>query len=599
MRVMPFSPMAFLRRHPLALPALLLVGAVAFSFGFVPLRSSHDEWWHLKTGQWILRNGRLPVNDIFTYTGEEIRWHNHEWLAQILFYKVFEWGGRHTIGDLRALLSFRAAVVALTFMLVAVLARVHGRGWGVAALVGVVMADISRRSISPRPPILSYLLFACFLLLLYQWKRGRLRGRWLWLLPAAMVPWANLHGMCLLGIAATGAFAAGELLEWAAARLRRRRAPFPVRRFALVSAVTLACVAAATLNPAGYHLFTLGRNFTADPILQRVIAEMLPTPGLFVRVAGPDGAQHWILGPLSISFWCTVAALALLLLWNRGRLRFGADYVLGGFFLYQGVMHWRLLPLFGIAAAAPLAWLLRSALLRVAGRRARGAQAAVFALAVLLGGLYVFAVGEPPPQTFARRNADLWRGKTHEPADYPEPMMRFIIETRLPDRMFSESNYCGYAIWRLSPEHHKLFTDNRFDVFGSRFFVLENAVLNARGAGSEFIDGRRLEKGWDGILDEWGVNFIVVSRGQPLNAAVRASGAWRLIYYFAAPGAPPATGFNIWLRNDPAFDAVVERARANWRTQNPFLPPPESLEPPPPPPSAGTPARDTDEGTRP
>ena len=114
---MPSWLPAILRRHPLALPALLLVGAVAFSFGFVPLRSSHDEWWHLKTGQWILQNGRLPVNDIFTYTGEDTRWHNHEWLAQILFYKVFEWGGRHGIGDLRALLTLRAGVVALTFLL--------------------------------------------------------------------------------------------------------------------------------------------------------------------------------------------------------------------------------------------------------------------------------------------------------------------------------------------------------------------------------------------------------------------------------------------------------------------------------------------------
>ena len=71
---------------------LLLVLGVAFSFAFTPLRSSQDEWWHLKAGKWIVENGRLPRNDIFTYTGENMRWHNHEWLAQVLFYGVHQLG---------------------------------------------------------------------------------------------------------------------------------------------------------------------------------------------------------------------------------------------------------------------------------------------------------------------------------------------------------------------------------------------------------------------------------------------------------------------------------------------------------------------------
>ena len=589
--MMPRIPEGLRARLP-AMAALLLVSAVAFSFGFVPLRTSHDEWWHLKTGQWILNHGHLPLNDIFTYTGENIRWHNHEWLSQILFYKIFEWGGRHAIGDLRALLTFRALVVALTFALVAVAARIGSRSWGVAALVSVVMADISRRAIAPRPPILSYLLFAAFLIVLMQWKRGRLRGRWLLTLPVVTVLWANLHGMVLLGIAATAAFAGGEVLEWLAMRggawRRSRRsdslrpeAPFPWRRVVLLSGVTLACIAAATLNPAGAALFTLSRKFTADPVLQRSIAEMLPTPGLIQRFTDAAGTAQWMFSPISISFWATVALLAVLFVVNRGRLRYGADYILTGFFLHQAVMHWRLLPLFAIAAAGPIAFLLRAALQRANLWHRTRMGAALFAVAGALGAVYVFAVGEPPPQTFARRNADLWRGKTHEPSDYPAPMMQFIIDTQLPDRMFSESNYCGYAIWRLSPEHHKLFTDNRFDVFGSEFFRLETAVLNALPAGVEFIDGQQLEMSWSEILDHYGVNFIVVSRGQKLNQALRDSQAWRLIYYFAQPGDPADSGFNIWLRNDPAFAAVVERARRNFRAQNPMKRPPETMAPEP------------------
>jgi len=37
-----------------------VVAAVVFVLGLAPLRSSHDEWWHLKTGKWMVEeNGRF------------------------------------------------------------------------------------------------------------------------------------------------------------------------------------------------------------------------------------------------------------------------------------------------------------------------------------------------------------------------------------------------------------------------------------------------------------------------------------------------------------------------------------------------------------
>ena len=147
---------------------------------------------------------------------------------------------------------------------------------------------------------------------------------------------------------------------------------------------------------------------------------------------------------------------------------------------------------------------------RLADRRAT--RWALLAATAILGGIFVGVIGEPPPQTFLRRNMELLRGKSFEQGDYPEPMVRFIIDTRLPDRMFSEINYCGYLMWRLSPERHKLFTDNRFDLFGSRFYPYEYTVAHGMDGGNEFANGMRVEKGWEGILDEWGVNFVVIAR---------------------------------------------------------------------------------------
>jgi hypothetical protein len=78
--------------------------------------SDSDFWWHLKTGEWIVHAGRLPVPDPFAYTtalarpayaGEElVRYFNltHEWLAQGLIYLAWRATGAGGVVLLRALL---------------------------------------------------------------------------------------------------------------------------------------------------------------------------------------------------------------------------------------------------------------------------------------------------------------------------------------------------------------------------------------------------------------------------------------------------------------------------------------------------------------
>jgi hypothetical protein len=325
-------------------------------------------------------------------------------------------------------------------------------------------------------------------------------------------------------------------------------------------------------NPSGMHIFFLGRKFTADPGLQRGIAEMLPTPAPLVRVAAQGGAV-WVWNPLYISFWASLAVLAGLVVGRRAKLPTGADYLLVGFFTYQAVMHVRLLPLYAVACGPTLAWLLADGMRRLGPQVREAARAGLPVVCAVLFGWYVFGVAEPPPQTFFRRNLDLLRGKDREEADYPTPVMKFILRVGFPDRMFSEINYCGYMIWWLSPEHHKLFTDNRFDLFGSRFYLEEATVVH----GAEKAEAR-IGRGWQEILDGYGVNFLVLSRGAPVNAKLRASGRWDEVCYWVPPDRSPREGFNVWLRRDPRFAQVKERALRAFREQWPGAPLPDDFE---------------------
>ena len=576
---------------------LLVVCFVAFSFAFVPLRGSQDEWWHLKTGQWIVQHGHLPVNDIFTYTGANLRWYNHEWLSQVIFYLVYSMAAHSTSAGLVALIAFKSTIVMLTFGIgCTFLARQRGVAWPLALLIALLGADIARRTIFVRPPIFSYAFMVVFLGILSAWKQKRLSPRWLFVLPALTILWANLHGMVILAPVLVGAYFGGELIG-ALFRVRRERngtSRFPYQTFApsaLLLAVCVLVMLCCLAQPSGYHLFFLGHNFTADPLLKTTIAEMLPTPGILTRV---DPAQPWSLHNFAVSppgfwtFWIVLGIFIVLAIWNRFRLPWTADYFLLLFFGWQAVAHWRLLPLFAIVAACSGAGLLAFFLARRSMRTQYVVSRVAAVLVPMTAVIFVGVIGEPPPETFLKRNLELAHGLAMNLVDYPTPLMDFIIKAKLPDRMFSDSNYCGYTIWRLSPEYHKLFTDNRFDLFGSEFYKLERVVVNAGTRGDEFRDGQVVKESWWEILARYDVNFLVFRPGDhpAFHRALRNSGKWIHLHDYFAPGESPLPrginpsrqGWSIWLRDEPRFADVITRATALNNEMNPGLPSPETLD---------------------
>jgi hypothetical protein len=556
----------------------------AFSFAFTPFRSSQDDFWHLKAGLLQVEHG-FPIHgpEPFSYCGPDRIWHNHEWLAQRWFYHVFATAQQ---GDLNTglfrLILFKAVIVALTFGVVAWGVARRGTGWAVAALCGVIAAEISRRTIYVRPPIFSYLLMAAFLVLLYEWKAGRLRGRWLWILPPVTVVWANLHGMVPLAFVTVGAFAAGE---WIDALLRPGpRASLSDRLISLRSsrsvwfttALLITTALATLLQPSGIGLYGLAGNFTQDPLLERTIAEMLPTRW-FIQPAA-DGS--WAFVPGFATFWIVLAVVVLLWVWNRGRLQTWADALLVLFFSYQAVMHWRLLPLFAIVAAPVLGWLLVQRVLPWLGR---WWPEPGFGVRLMGGGAVVLAVITTTVivehQTFLRRNLALSRGRVLEsPSDYPVPVVRALLAVRPPGQLYSPSNYCGWFMWWLAPEAYRTFADNRFDHFGSEFLHDELVMRMALRPGVSIIH-RPVERTWQETIAHYGIRTLALERSTRLHQRLRTWPGFRPAYIFVPPGATsPDAGWAIWVTTAEEGTTPTQALVRRFQTENPGAPAPDVIE---------------------
>src|SRR5438874_5907379 len=81
----------------LALLSLVLMG---LSFPFF-LDTSPDYFWHLKTGELVVQNGRPPFHDVFSFTAAGKGWLDHEWLSQVLIYGI-----QQTLGYAGLVLAF-------------------------------------------------------------------------------------------------------------------------------------------------------------------------------------------------------------------------------------------------------------------------------------------------------------------------------------------------------------------------------------------------------------------------------------------------------------------------------------------------------------
>src|SRR5262245_43399695 len=80
---------------PLSLRLLdwVLIGtflSLVFLLGVFPLKDT-DFWWHLRTGDWIRQNGRVPTHDLYTFAAADHPWIDLHWIFQL----ALSWGYAH------------------------------------------------------------------------------------------------------------------------------------------------------------------------------------------------------------------------------------------------------------------------------------------------------------------------------------------------------------------------------------------------------------------------------------------------------------------------------------------------------------------------
>lgn len=501
------KPSAALRLFPCLTDVAFLM-PIVFLFarmdGARSMLGDGDTGWHVRTGEWILANGRVPRQDMFSFTKPGQPWYAWEWLWDVCFAWLYHHGGLATV------VSASILVLSVTFALLYRLTLRHCGNPFFAIGATVLACAVSTLHWLARPHLFTLLFTVVLLMILDRVTEGK--TRWLWAVPLLMVLWTNVHGGFVAGLIILAGFAAGYVAQalFAIDTDERRAA---VRKAMQYGATALASAAATLVNPYGYHLHAHIYQYFSEPYHFQYVNEF-QSLNFHATTAGYLECML-LLGTLS-AIWFVMkhrefVPLVLMLGW-------------GHLALYAA----RNIPLYAIIAAPLAAQALEEMLVRL-----EGAGAPSWLRRVLAGFRDVsmeFGETDRPWRVHATSvaaiafialliSSPIASGKLkpeYDPKRYPTPGALSVLRSNLDARIFTDDEWGDYLIYQLYPAQ-KVFVDGRSDFYGQDFE-------------QKYLDLMNVKYDWEQYLQSYQVDTIVLSPATALASTIKESPHWSAVY---------------------------------------------------------------------
>jgi hypothetical protein len=470
------------------------------------LLTDSDTGWHIRTGEWILRNGRVPAVDIFSFTKSGSPWFAWEWLSDVLMAAVHHAAGLRGIVLLSLVLlgltstcTYRNAVAEFGHRLIAIV------------LTALAMAASTIHWLA-RPHLVTPLLAAVFLGILIRVQKSGMM-QLLLVLPPLTILWVNLHGGFFVGIVLLITYALGSVVEDFIQEDR-----FCIQTRAKSYALTaMACLAASLINPYGYRLHIhVAQYLSASFYIQRISEFQSPDFHSFSAAY----FETLLVFAIAAAFWHFASGrliqVMLLLSWAHLAL-FSA----------------RNIPIFAVVAApgitsalrewleyagpsSSLNWLrrfsgsvseLENGLQLIASHSKRDRFHSTPCLAVL-----TLAVLLAYPGHLKALHAGF------DPNRFPVTAASALSQQAAPEsiRLYANWQWGGYLIYRLWPSF-KVFDDGRTDFYGPAFVEDGLEVWDAHS-------------NWNRILTRYQVNAALVPVDSALATLLRGQRDWKAVY---------------------------------------------------------------------
>jgi len=471
---------------------LALILLAIFALLYSQTIADPDLWGHLRFGRDIWESGRVSKQDPYSYLTVGQKWINHEWLAEVLFWRTFALAGTKGL----VLLKLAMGLLTTTLLYIHLRRRVGALG---AAFLLLLLTPLPlwRLLVTMRPQLLTLLCFTLVLLILQRAEEGGLRN--LWLLPPLFAAWANCHGGFLAGL--------GVLILWAGVRVVlgiawRSEVAFRLSEVLALTGPVAASAGATLLNPYGPGLWAfLLRTAT---VAREEITEWQP-----LALLSSAGLSYLI--PLGIT------AVGLLYSQRERRPALVAIYACAAMLPLFAARH---LALFAVSATVLAGEHVYDLWCRQFPREGTARRAFTpWRFLPWFVPLSVYVVGVLVPLTLLRSS------EIRSPvsciqlpaAYYPVRAVALLRAAAAAGNLATDFDWGEYVLWHLGPQV-KVSVDGRRETVYSDEVYRQNL---------RFVRG---EGDWDALLTTYPTDMALVRADGPADNLLRLKPGWSLAY---------------------------------------------------------------------
>lgn len=434
-----------------------------------------DLGWHLRCGEYFLKNLAPMRKNELTYLLPDHAWQNSYFAYQVattLIYNLFGFLGLSLanaffFGTLGVIIFFYTRKDLLSSLLVFL--STVAFGWG-SLKFGFRAQNFTLLGIT---------------LVLYLLKRAEKNPQYLFLIPVVVAFWANFHGGFVLGLVVFAFFLITQVF------LKQKKLLLPAVPAFLFS------ILAGAITPFGLGVHQEAWHHAFYP-LKRLIAEWVP-PRL-----------SWRLAVLTIT-------LAFSPIFFKKPKRFLFPLLLALFFGWQAIFARRNLPLFGLVLGIAWAdWLGQEEFWKKFSPNLNRTL-----LPILFSSLAFLLLVIRVPQTLSfikSEEAICAKGM----ATYPCQAIKWVKkQPLLGQNVYSAYEWGGFLEWKL-PEY-KPFVDGRMPAWptpsGKSPYTIYLEIIQAR-------------PGWDKELEKYGTDWLLIQTGTFLDLELKRGDhpIWELIY---------------------------------------------------------------------
>ncbi|EKD46384.1 MAG: hypothetical protein ACD_68C00001G0002 [uncultured bacterium] len=271
-----------------------------------------DFGWHLKTGEQIWQEKSVPHEELFNYPLSGQKWVDHEWLADLLIYGIYNW------------LGYPALTIIFALVIVASLAILHflthrylhwkNNFWQIA-----IFSALSALGIFGGLPLfgvrvqeITILFCAILLLIFYYYQKNKKTKTLLWLIPLFYL-WANLHAGFLAGLLILTIWFLANLGEIILSKIKCfdfKNQPdiLPLKKLPPILLIVLATFGITFFTPYGIKLFQFLSDYQNRFYLTH-LKEWLPFNYLPII--------HWQIIYFSVAIICILFSLLIYITRNN------------------------------------------------------------------------------------------------------------------------------------------------------------------------------------------------------------------------------------------------------------------------------------------